>query len=102
VCLTDDQCILAETGFCNKNSVFATGVLGTGSAFTRISPVDLDGGVLGYAEQTHFNNLDTGDGQLTNRATAAWNLQQVGNRWDATVNEEGGPVVDRITVPTGF
>ncbi|HEX9834949.1 MAG TPA: hypothetical protein VGA66_18020 [Mycobacterium sp.] len=94
-CVTDAQCIGAAEGFCNKNSVFAVGVLGTGAAFTRISPVNLDGGVIGIAEEYHYT--DTGFS-----ARAAWNLQQTGNRFDATVSLPGGPVVDTITIPEGF
>lgn len=94
-CVADAQCIGAGQGFCNKNSVFAVGTLGTGSAFTRISPVDLDGGVIGIAEEYHY--LEDGS-----TARAAWNLQQTGNRYDATVNLPGGPVVDTITIPENF
>lgn len=106
-CLTDQQCISASAGFCNKNSVFSLGRLGTSSAFTRITPVDLDGGVLTYAEEVHYNHLDLMSGQqLTNRAWAAWNPQATGNRYDATDPNQGGPpggpVVDVITIPQSF
>ena len=105
-CLTDEQCIEADDGFCNKNSVFALGRLGSPSAFTRITPVDLDGGVLTYAEEVHFNNLHPDDTQTSNRAWAAWNPQATGNRYDATDPNQGGPaggpVVDVITIPQGF
>jgi hypothetical protein len=105
-CITDDECIQDNDGFCNKNSVFSTAVLGTGTAFTTISPVDLDGGVIGVAEEAHFNQFRSMDVQRTNRAEAAWNLQQAvlpfSNRYDATINEPGGPVIDRVTVPVGF
>jgi len=94
-CTTDQQCITATQGFCSKNSVFAVGTLGTGSAFTRISPVDLDGGVIGVAEEYHYTDGGTS-------ARAAWNLQQAGNRFDATVDLPGGPVVDSITIPDSF
>jgi len=94
-CTTDEQCIDALQGFCNKNSSFAVGVLGTGSAFSIISPVDLDGGVIGVAEEYHY--LD--DGSV---ARAAWNLQQTGNRFDATEELPGGPVVDTISIPDRF
>jgi hypothetical protein len=95
VCTTDQQCIGLNQGFCNKNSVFSVGTLGTGSAFTRISPVDLDGGVIGVAEEYHY--VDNGGS-----ARAAWNLQQTGNRYDATVDLPGGPVVDSIAIPDSF
>ena len=98
-CTSDAQCIEADQGFCNKNSVFSLGTLGGGSAFTRISPVDLDGGVIGVAEEYMFNNPEAGDISV---ARAAWNLQQTGNRYDATVNVPGGPVVDTITIPESF
>jgi hypothetical protein len=98
-CTTDTQCVEAGYGFCNKNSVFSLGTLGGGSAFTRISPVDLDGGVLGIAEEYMFNNPEAGNPRV---ARAAWNLQQNGNRFDATVNLPGGPVVDTITIPESF
>jgi len=97
-CTTDTQCIEAGQGFCNKNSVFSLGTLGGGAAFTRISPVDLDGGVIGIAEEYMFNNTAGG----VSVARAAWNLQQTGNRYDATVNLPGGPVVDTITIPESF
>ncbi|MEO8601615.1 MAG: hypothetical protein ABI629_03460 [bacterium] len=95
VCTTDQQCIGLGQGFCNKNSVFSVGTLGTGSAFTRISPVALDGGVIGVGEEYHY--IDDGGS-----ARAAWNLQQAGNRYDATVDLPGGPVVDTITIPDSF
>ena len=98
-CISDQQCIAADRGFCNKNSVFALGTLGGGSAFTRISPVDLDGGVIGIAEEYMYNNPEVGE---VSAARAAWNLQQTGNRYDATVNLPGGPVVDTITIPESF
>ena len=84
-CMTDEQCIDADDGFCNKNSVFSLGNSAPSTAFTRITPVDLDGGVLTVAEEVHFNNLPTdSDVQITNRAWAAWNPQAIGNRFDAT------------------
>jgi hypothetical protein len=98
-CTTDTQCIEAGYGFCNKNSVFSLGTLGGGSAFTRISPVDLDGGVIGIAEEYMFNNPAASSVRV---ARAAWNLQQAGNRYDATVSLPGGPVVDTITIPESF
>jgi hypothetical protein len=98
-CTSDEQCIAGGAGFCNKNSVFSLGTLGGGSAFTRISPVDLDGGVIGVAEEYMYNN-NVGGGVRV--ARGAWNLQQTGNRFDATVNLPGGPVVDTITIPESF
>jgi hypothetical protein len=105
-CTTDEQCIAANAGFCEKQSVFSLGRLGTSTAFTRITPVDLDGGVLTYAEEENFNNLTVSGVQTTNRAFAAWNPQFIGNRYDATDpnqgGPQGGPVVDVITIPEGF
>ena len=105
-CLNDDQCIEKNEGFCTKQSVFSIGNLGTGTAFTRITPVDLDGGVITYAEEVHFNDLLVNGTQTTNRAWAAWNPQATGNRYDATDpangGPPGGPVVDQITIPQAF
>jgi len=106
-CTNDEQCIDADEGFCAKQSVFSLGRLATSTAFTRITPVALDGGVLAVAEQAHFNNLDNvSDGQTTNRSWAAWNPQAIGNRFDATDPAQGGPaggpVVDIITIPDFF
>lgn len=99
VCVSDGQCIEADQGFCNKNSVFAIGTLGSGSAFTRISPVDLDGGVIGVAEEYMYNNPEASEVSV---ARGAWNLQQTGTRFDATRDLPGGPVVDTITIPESF
>ena len=105
-CVSDQQCIDADDGFCDKNSVFSLGNLGTSAAFTRITPVALDGGVLTVAEEVHYNNLASGGDQVTQRAWAAWNPQAIGNRYDATDPNQGGPpggpVVDIITVPDLF
>ena len=104
-CVSDRECIEQDLGFCNKTSVFSIGNLGTSTAFTRITPVALDGGVLTVAEEVHYNHLFP-DGQITNSAWAAWNPQATGNRYDATDPNEGGPaggpVVDVITVPDLF
>jgi hypothetical protein len=105
-CLTDYECIEKGDGFCDKASVFSLGNLGTGTAFTRITPVDLDGGVLTVAEELHYNNLTIGGKQISNQAAAAWNPQATGSRYDATDpnngGPDGGPVVDQITIPQGF
>jgi len=108
VCTTDQQCIDQGAGFCDKTSVFSLGILGSGTAFTRITPADLppqlQGGVLTYAEEVRFNSLDTAvepPVQISNRTWAAWNPQKTGNRYDATIDLPGGPVVDTITIP-GF
>ena len=61
--------------------------------------------MLTVAEEVHFNNLRT-SGQITNRTWAAWNPQAIGNRYDATDPNQGGPpggpVVDIISVPDLF
>jgi len=101
-CLSDYDCIQSSDGFCEKASVFSLGNLGSSTAFTRITPVDVDGGVLAVAEEVHYNNNNPDDTQTTNRAWAAWNPQATGNRYDATLDSPNGPVVDVITIPQGF
>jgi hypothetical protein len=105
-CVSDEQCIEADLGFCDKQSVFSLGNLGTSTAFSRITPVALDAGVLTVAEEVHFNHMRPDRTQITNRAWAAWNPQAIGNRYDATDPNQGGPaggpVVDTITVPDLF
>jgi hypothetical protein len=105
-CISDRECILRDAGFCDKTSVFAIGNLGTSTAFTRITPVALDGGVLTVAEEIHYNHFDAKGQQTTHSAWAAWNPQTTGNRYDATDPNRGGPpggpVVDVITVPDLF
>jgi hypothetical protein len=81
---------------CSKPlSIFSFTVLGTNSALTTITPVDLDGGVIGIGEEQHY--ATSGDSAWT-----AWNLHQSGTRYDATIDTEGGPKVDRIRIPTFF
>ena len=106
-CVSDEQCIDAGAGFCDKTSVFSLGNLGTSTAFTRITPVALDGGILTVAEEVHYNNLEIAPTiQDTRSAWAAWNPQTTGNRYDATDPNRGGPaggpVVDTITLPNAF
>jgi hypothetical protein len=96
-CQSDSDCTTSPP-LCDKSaSVFSFGVNGTQSAFTRIYPASIeDGGFIAVGEELHYN-----DG-ATESAWAAWNPQQRGTRWDATVNENGGPVVDRIRIPLAF
>lgn len=105
-CVTDQQCIDSNDGFCEKNSVFSLGTMGGGTAFTQITPVDLDGGVLAWAEEEDFNNKTISAAQVTHGAYAAWNPQFTGDRYDATDpnqgGPQGGPVIDKITLPQGF
>ena len=61
------------------------------------------GGVIALTEQVQFNSYSpTGIEQITNRTWAGWNTHETGNRYDATLELEGGPVIDRITVPNLF
>ncbi len=94
-CVSDAQCISAGTGFCAKNSVFSLGTMGSSTAFTRITPAGDAGGVLGVAEEIHYNHSANG-------AWASWNLQQEGTRFDATLEQYGEPTVDTITIPQQF
>jgi hypothetical protein len=80
-----------ETG-----SIFSFAVLGTNTAFTRMTPVDVDGGVMVIAEELHSAEGDT------DSAWAAWNVHQSGTRYEATIDVEGGPRIDRVRIPTPF
>jgi hypothetical protein len=89
-CSVDDDC---TAGLCDKtNSVFSYAVLGTDTAFTTITPVDLDGGVIAIGEEQHFSEEAAGS------AWAAWNLHQMGTRFEATDTQR----VDRIRIPLQF
>ena len=85
-------------GFCEKDCPFAYGVLGTETAQSVISPVGLDGGILAFGSEKHWRASIMGTTQQTYFAWADWNLQQLGNRYDAT----GGQVTDRIVLPNRF
>jgi hypothetical protein len=88
-----------------KSGPFTAATLGTPTAYTQITPADLDGGIIAIAEQLHQN----GDG---GSSWAAWNLQAAGEfvsfddrarflpitRMQATRGIDGGPVVDVIEV----
>jgi hypothetical protein len=95
LCQTDQQCINADNGFCEKTSVFSLGNMGTGTALSEIQPVNLDGGVIGVAEDLFYVS-----GPEVNSAWAAWDIHHRGTRWDATADVEGGPVVDEIGLPS--
>jgi len=103
VCLNDNQCIDADQGFCNKNSIFSANVIGSGAVFTRITPSDApgepQGGVLVLGEQVTYNNLLVGGMQTTNQAFAGWNPQNIGNVYDATNELLGEPFTDVIRAP---
>jgi hypothetical protein len=66
-------------------SVFSYNTLGTTVAQTRVSPVDLDGGLIGIAGVVRAD-------EDSNRARTALNLHIEGDRFSAT----GGEVVDQI------
>jgi hypothetical protein len=106
VCITDQQCIEDNEGFCNKNSIFSASVIGSGAVFTRITPSDVQGetqgGVIAYGEQQHYNNLIVGEidpDQISNSAWAAWNPQHINNVYDATNEQFGEPHIDFIRSP---
>jgi hypothetical protein len=93
-CQTDADCIKVDNGFCEKTSVFSLGNMGTGTALSEITPTDLQGGVIGVAEDLFYvSNPEAMS------AWAAWDIQHRGTRWDATADEDGGPVVDEIVLP---
>jgi hypothetical protein len=100
-CLTDADCIAdGDNGFCEKRGPFTVATLGTDAVFTRITPVDLDGGVIGVAEELQYSRSASAATPVRGAsATAAWDLQKLGTRFDATIDLEGGPVVDKIRLP---
>jgi hypothetical protein len=102
-CQSDAQCIANSNGFCEKpGSSFSIGNMGTSTAFTRVTPVDLEGGVVGIAEEIHSTQAASNTTERGTSAQAAWDLQKSGTRFDATIDLEGGPVVDEIRVPRNF
>ena len=96
-CARDENCLGGAGDFCAKsNSIFSRAVLGTDTAYTTMQPVDLQGGVIAIGEEQHFAEGGT------DSAWTAWNLHQLGTRYDATIDIEGGPRIDRIRIPTPF
>lgn len=95
-CSTDSDCSGAGDLCAKDGSPFAAAVLGTPSAYTTFNAVDDMGGVMIVAEEQHF-----AEGGLDS-AWAAWNVHQSGTRYESTIDIEGGPVVDRIRIPTPF
>jgi hypothetical protein len=95
---------IGDIGSSQGTSAFSVAVLGSGTAFTTITPVDLDGGVIGLAQESHALTATS--------ASAAWDLQAEGEFvnglflprtiYDATLGATGGPVVDEIIIPQGF
>lgn len=95
-CIEDEDCT-GGADRCSKNgSPFSYAVLGTPSAFTRFNSVDAMGGVMIVAEEQHI-----AEGGMDS-AWAAWNVHQSGTRYESTIDIEGGPVIDRIRIPTPF
>ena len=96
---------LGSIGSVSGNGPFSYNVLGTPVAFTSITPVMEDGGVIAVAEEMHMVDVDS------LAATAAWHMQAEGEitsgrflpktRYDASL-EEGSPVVDTIVIPEGL
>jgi hypothetical protein len=75
------------------NNPFTFNVLGTVGAFTRIHPNPGNGGVIGVAEVTRQDsNTPSGAG-----ATAAFNLNIEGNRFDGQEDGQGNPVPGSVT-----
>jgi hypothetical protein len=102
-CLRDADCIEAANGFCEKQGPFTIENLGSLSVFTRITPVDLDGGVIAVAEELQYSySASVSTPVRGSSAHAAWDLQKNGTRFDATIDLEGGPVVDKIRLPDGL
>lgn len=96
-CAGDANCAGGAGDLCSKPaSIFSFGVLGTDTAFTTMQPVDLHGGVIAIGEEQHFA------AGATDSAWTAWNLHQSGTRYDATIDTEGGPRIDRIRIPMPF
>lgn len=100
-CASDSDC--SAPGFCVKAGPLSVSTLGTPSAYTQITPVDLDGGVIAIAEQLHRNGAPNFDG-----AWAAWNLQAAGEFFDVEgrgrylpltrVDTTGGAVIDVLEI----
>jgi hypothetical protein len=95
---------LYKIGSTTGTGPFSYAVLGSLTAFTSITPVEGDGGVMAVAEEFH-----TADPFAA--ATAAWDLQAEGEytsgrflprtRYDASLSS-GSPVVDVIVIPEGL
>jgi len=100
-CSNDEDCRDIDSGFCVKSGAFSFTVLGTTSAYTRIQPVDRDGGVIGIAEEVHLtpDAANPNEDPTDHGSAAAFQLQQEGSRFDATAPTAGGPVVDTIVIP---
>jgi hypothetical protein len=85
---------LGQIGVLGPNNPFTYSALGTASAYTRITPADGNGAVVGLAEE-----FRAGAG------AAAFNLQTEGNRFDAATNGNGDPrtgKADHLIIPLPF
>jgi hypothetical protein len=54
--------------------------------------------VIGVAEELQYSYSATNSVRGAS-ATASWDLQKLGTRFDATIDLDGGPVVDVIRLP---
>lgn len=82
------------------NNSFTYAVLGTLSAYSRITPATGHGGVIGVAEEFR-GATSTGSG-FGPKTAAAFNLEIEGNRFDAATNGKGDSrpgVTDHIIIP---
>lgn len=82
------------------NNSFTYSVLGTLSAYSRITPATGHGGVIGVAEEFR-GATSTGSG-FGPKTAAAFNLEIEGNRFDAATNGKGDSrpgVTDHIIIP---
>ena len=85
---------LGQIGVTGPNNPFTYSALGTASAYTRITPADGSGAVIGVAEEFRGG-----------RGAAAFNLQTEGNRYDAATNGDGDSrtgKTDHLIVPLPF
>jgi hypothetical protein len=83
------------------NNSFTYTVLGTLSAYSRITPATGNGGVIGVAEEFRGATMDSGSG-FGPKTAAAFNLETEGNRFDAATNGKGDSrpgVTDHIIIP---
>lgn len=95
---------LIDIGSTTGMGPFSAATLGSTVAFTSITPVGEDGGIISLAEEFHNNAGGATSG-------AAWDLQAEGQfqlgrflprtRYDATLST-GEPVVDVIRLPEGL
>lgn len=88
-----------DTDIGTINNVFNFSVLGTFSGHARITPNPGVGGVIGIALEKRRPDLAA---PVTRFATAAYNLEVEGNRFDAATDGKGNPVTgatDHIIIP---